>query len=200
MSGRKLRQPISEDRIAEVFSDKQIQRLATLDKLPKTSNLERFGKRVREVACVYAREARTPSANQVYEEVANLHKAAARARYDELADLLAQLSEAARDVLKIRRLGIELPTPDTLRDPDQRAEACEAVVRFSSLGGGWTEGRMRPTGRRSRTWKPKVWAPAPSRHFPRRKAERSLVTNLKATHLEACGQLPPHRPPYLQRQ
>lgn len=189
MTRKKPRQLIGEDLVTEVFSEHQIRQLASIDELPETANLERFGKRVREAARIYALEARTPDDNQVHEEIARLYKAAARSRYVDVADLLYKLSDPARHVLNMRKLGIDLPTPDALRDADRHRSSCQAVARFCSFGGGWTEGRMRPTGRRSRTWEPKIWASTPTRHFSRRKAERSFVTNLKLAHLDACGQL-----------
>jgi hypothetical protein len=108
---------------------------------------------------------------------------------------------------------LKLPSAQELRDPARREEACDAVRRFCSIGGLHITGRVRPTGRRSKTWKSLLCAdlfepgpepllagsayeptyvpvPRPAGHPPKRQAERQFVMNLQLAWLEATGKLP----------
>jgi hypothetical protein len=49
---------------------------------------------------------------------------------------------------------------------------------------------MRLTGKRSTTWQPKLFAPEPDQHPPKREAERQFVMHLQLAWLEAVGKPP----------
>jgi hypothetical protein len=93
-----------------------------------------------------------------------------------------------RRTLTNRRMR-NLPAPGELRDPLACDHAVEHLRTLIDVGGYWGEGRNRPTGRRSRTWKPLLHAPVASRGEPRREAERFLVINLQIAVSEATGKL-----------
>ena len=156
---------------------------------------------MREAARIYAQEARAPTVNELRAEIAALYAAAERKRCGQVADLLEKLSSKARELLSTRstRLNLELPTSDDLRDPPQQQNASEAVLRLCQFGGRYVEGRRRPSGKRSRTWRPYLVAPEPRRHVPKRDAELNFIMWLQIGWLEATGKRPslaanPNRP------
>jgi hypothetical protein len=85
------------------------------------------------------------------------------------------------------RLVRDLPTAAEFRDPAARGIAVAHLRTLINVGGNWTEGRNRPSGRRSRAWKPVLHAPAASRGEPRREAERSLTMWLQIAVSDATG-------------
>ena len=154
----------------------------------------RFGDGIRAAATLYAEQAKEPTVNELYIEIASLHRAAGRRAYDRLAILLERLSPKARNLLNGRAarpsIGTKLPPPEALRDDVKREAACELVEMLCCTGGHYIEGRRRPSGKRSRTWRPRLYAPEPRRHVPRREAERGFVMWLRMAWLEATGVRP----------
>lgn len=183
---------IRTDDVPRVFDDARICELAIIVKLPAKADRTLFAHGIRFAASTYAVEARLPNANQVHREIRALHRAADRYWYEEVADRLEKLSPPARRFLNARKIGIDFPSPDPLRDVGQQQKACEAVARFCRIGGRVTPDRQRPSGRRSRTWKTELWAPTLSPKFSRREAELTFVRNLIFAHLESCGEIPAH--------
>jgi hypothetical protein len=145
-------------------------------------------------ARIYARDAREPNDNELHAEIAALHKVAERRDFEQVAQLLAALSPPAREQLKNRGKWqgrkFSLPTPKALREPRLREGACTAVARLCRTGGGYVEGRLRPSGKRSLTWRWRLYAPEPRSHFPKRQAERDFVMWLRLAWLEAVGEAP----------
>jgi hypothetical protein len=89
-------------------------------------------------------------------------------------------------------LTIALPTPRDLRDEASRDRACEDAARLCSFGVEFDEGRLRPSGKRSRpVLKRLLFAPEPQKNFPKRVAERNFVMGLSIAWLEATGTAPP---------
>ena len=84
-----------------------------------------------------------------------------------------------------------VPLPETLRDRARREEACATVVQLCQYGGHWVQGRKRPSGKRSWSWRPYIRAPEPRRHFPKREAERTFVMWLRTAWLDATGEEAP---------
>jgi hypothetical protein len=165
--------------------------------LPDAAAWRRFADGVREAARMYAGDARTPSVGEMRGEIARLHRAAARREYERVADLIEALSPEARRRLQARastpgfnNAKLKMPPPEALRDPARREPACDVVRRFCSLGRRYIEGRMRPSGKRSRTGQPLLHAPKPLPHPPKRDAERQFVINLQLAWLEATGEKP----------
>jgi hypothetical protein len=182
---------IAAEDVDRVFHDEQIAELATIAKLPADADRQRFAQGIRDAVRIYARDAREPTDNDLHREIKELHGAADRRRYDQLAALAEGLSPKARNSLNTRgaRLGVMLPSPEALRGA-QREEACAAIVKLTQFGGEYRKGRKRPGGKRSRTWQPLLYAPQRQRNFPKREAERDFTMWLAAAYGDAVGQLP----------
>ena len=169
-----------------------------------------FGEGVREAARIFARDARNPTGNELATEIEELHRAVDPAKprqWDRVAMLLESLSPKARDMLIDRgarpALRIELPSADAVRDPERRETACDAVSKLCQFGSRYTEGRRRPSGKRSRPdWRPVLFAPEPQRNFAKRDAERDFVMWLSIAWHCATDGTPPRtaRHPDASRQ
>jgi len=192
VASTKSREPISAADIPRIFDDACVNTLAAIGRLPATADRKCFAEGVREAARIYAQEARAPTVNELRAEIAALYAAAERKRCGQVADLLEKLSSKARELLSTRstRLNLELPTSDDLRDRPQQQNASEAVLRLCQFGGRYVEGRRRPSGKRSRTWRPYLVAPEPRRHVPKRDAELNFIMWLQFAWLEASGAKP----------
>lgn len=186
------RPTIKAEDVPHVFNGACIKRLADIGKLANNADIAILDAGLRHAANTYALEARLPNVNDVHREIGALHKAALARRptHETVARLLQNLSPAARDEIVAAGGELILPSPDDLREPSRRKDACSTIERLCSFGGSVAAGRMRTTGRRSRTWKPVLSAPPATRHFDRRAAERNFVTNLRLTILEATGRSP----------
>lgn len=193
----KLRKPIAAADIRRIFDDACIDSLADIGQLPAGADRKCFAESVREAARIYARDACLPTDNELHAEIAALYRAAERKRFGEVATLLEQLSPRGRKLLNKRE--VQLPASEDLRDATRQGKACEIISRLCQYGGEYGEGRRRPSGKRSRTWQPRLAAPQPRRNFPRRDAERDFIMWLQLTWLEATGERPslaanPERP------
>jgi len=210
MAGTRSQRAITTDQVPHVFNDARIEQLASIGKPPSHTNMQRFADGIREAARKYATEIRQPNDNEVYAEILRLHRAAERRYYSEVATLVKKLSLRARDLLKcdelrtirspavtsdsrrirhhtsLRWTKVALPSPEALLD-ERRDHACATVIKLCQNGGGWVEGRKRPSGKRSWTWRPYFRAPEPQRHFPKREEELSFVMWLRIAWLEATG-------------
>jgi hypothetical protein len=188
MASTKSRNPIAAADIQRIFGDARIDTLATIARLPADANRKRFAYGIREAARVYARDARTPTDNELHAEIAALYSAAKRKRVEQVADLFEKLSPKARELLRKRatRLSLPLPASEDLRDAARKQKACEAVLSLSQCGGDYIE-RSR---RRSDPWRPLLVGPKPCQHFPKRDAERDFVMWLQLAWLEATGKPP----------
>jgi hypothetical protein len=184
VANTKSRDPIACADIPGVFDDARIDALAAIGWLPTDAKRTRFAEGIREAARIYAREARTPTDNELNAEIAALYGAAKRKRYGQVAALLEKLSSPARKLLSKRatRLSLELPAPEGLRGTTQQ-KACDIVLKLCQHGGSYDEGRRR-------RWHPLLSAPKRSKNFPRRDAERDFVMWLQFAWLEATDKLP----------
>jgi hypothetical protein len=108
-----------------------------------------------------------------------------RSAFGEMLPMLMAHAEES-----VTAAGIELPPTETLCDETQREKACDAIVMLCRTGGRHIEGRKRPSGRRSRSWQARLYAPEPSRHPGKRKAERAFLRRLQLAWLEATGERP----------
>ena len=192
---KKTRPIILAEDVPVIFDDKCIAELAKIARLPPGADAAAFAAGIREAARIFARDASMPTGNELHDEIDELFKAADRRSYNEVADVLERLSPQARDILENRgarpSIGIEVPSPDLLRDPARREEACKGIARLCQFGGHFIEGRRRHSGKRSRpVWRPLINAPAKQRNFPRRKAERDFVMWLSVAWSEATGSEP----------
>jgi hypothetical protein len=186
---------ISLEEVTVRFDTKCIQELAHMGKLPPYADLQVFAKVLHKGLRAYAQARRAPSGNEVHREIRSLEKAASRGKFEEVAYLLESLSPTARDWIRERlstpawrKRGVGLPEPATLRNPAHRKKECELVRQLCTIGAVIRDGRLRPTGKRSRgTYHPVLYGPIPTRHFPRRDAELDLVTALQDAFHRATG-------------
>jgi hypothetical protein len=192
MVSAKSREPIAAAAIPHIFDDACIDRLAAIGGLPRGADRKIFAEGVREAARIYARDARIPTDNELHAEIAALYREAERKRCGQAAALLEKLSPKARELLRKRatRLNLELPASEDLRAATQQGNTCEVILRLCQYGGRYIEGRRRPSGKRSRTWRPLLVSPKPRRNFARRDAERNFVMWLQIAWLEATGKSP----------
>ena len=151
---------------------------------------------------MFVREVQVPTANEVRSEISALYKAAAQRDFERAASLLGSLSQGALALFEEPPLALEikansqcavaktsraervrsrktrqsarpLPSPSELRDDASRDQACATIEGLCRIGGQLVEGRRRPLGKRSRAnFRPHLFAPSASRHFPKRDAER----------------------------
>jgi hypothetical protein len=187
----KARRTIAAEDVDRVFNDKYIEKFAA--RLPTGADRRRFANAIREAARIYARDAPEPTVNELRAEIAALYNAADRRQCDRLAIQIEQLSPKARNLLNRRgtRLGLALPPPKAMNGTEAD-KACIIVAKLASIGGGYIDGRMSPTGKRSRTWRPLLHAPKSQRSPPKREAERQFIINLQLAWLEATG-VPPSK-------
>jgi hypothetical protein len=190
VANTKSRKPIADADVPRIFDDARIDKLADIGRLPQDANRERFAQGVRKAAIIYARDARIPTYSELNAEIAALYRAAERKRCGEVAALLETLSPKARELLSKRatRLNLELPASEDLRDAMRQGKACEVILRLCQYG-GCVKDRLRPSGKRSRTWRPLLVAKSP-KSFPRRPAEQDFVIWLQLAWLEATGKRP----------
>jgi hypothetical protein len=192
VANTKSRKPIADADIPRIFDDARIAKLADIGRLPPDANREPFAEGVRKAAIIYARDARIPTDNKLNAEIAALYRAAERKQCGQIAASLEELSPKARKLLSKRatRLSLQLPASEALRDTAQQKAACDTVLKLCQHGGSYGKGRRRSSGKRSRTWRPLLHAPKPSRNFPKRDAELNFIMWLQAAWLESAGELP----------
>src|SRR5215207_5027478 len=146
---------IAPERVDEAFDDNWIAELAR-SKLPIRGDLGRFGADLRSDVRIYTEDVRTPTRNERHGEIRKLNSAAQKRSFKQVADLLRDLSFMSRAFLNERGLRwgvpVTLPQPEALLDEGKREQACVLISRLCQYGGAIVDGRMRPTGRRSRTF------------------------------------------------
>jgi hypothetical protein len=191
----KSRRTIALEDVDRIFDADCIKALAKLSKLPEGADIEKFGERIKEDARIYARDAGEPSNNELHDEIKALHDASEKKVFERVAYLIEHLSPRARSELvgrsKRRTPGAGFPQSNDLRVIDQREAVCATIASLCRMGGSYVEGRMRPSGKRSRTWQWLYYAPELRRHFPKRSAERDFVMHLAITWCEITGKRPP---------
>jgi hypothetical protein len=194
---------ITIDEVPRVFDDACFRRLARMGKMSSDANLEVFATTLQDGLRRYAQTTRAPSSSSVHQHIAALEKAASRKKYDRVADLLwspLSAAEAARNCLRERLTtpawrgrGVTLPSAAALQDPNLRTEACELIRRLCTVDAKPHPGRLRPTGKQSRsTIKVQLYGPTPSTCVSKRDAERELVTSVQDAYLRAHDYKPPY--------
>jgi hypothetical protein len=177
------------EQVEQVFDDRFIQTLTEVARLPADADKQRFAESVREAARVYVKDVQEPNANELNSQIKGLHHAAQRQEYDRVATLLESLSTKAREMLKNNLT--DLPPTAALRDHVLRKDACETIANGCRIGAGIIEGRMRPSGKRSKSWQWMIYGPTLSRNAPKRQAERDFVMHLQLAWAESVGKKPP---------
>lgn len=186
---------ISENDVDRVFDANCIRELAELSKLSKDADIERLGNEIRENARIYAKAAREPSANDLHDEIEALHNASDKNLFEQTGSLIDCLSGPARALLIGRweqaNPGAHFPRAIDLKDIGLREGVCAKIASACRIGGGVADDRMRPTGKRSKTWKVALYAPDKTKHFPKTAAEDQFLAHLAITWCEITGELPP---------
>src|SRR5262249_10516364 len=137
---------ISLDDVPVVFDGRRLKELAHIARLPADADRVVFAKSVFDAVREYAQSARIPTPNDVHRAIKALHRSASRAKYDEAAGLLENLSSEARDWLNKRGKrpgweetygapGVTLPDAASLRDPRHCRADCDLIVLMCTDGG-----------------------------------------------------------------
>jgi hypothetical protein len=189
--------PIAEKEVPTVFTYEVVANLAAEVKLPFIRDMKRFAVGICASVVEYAVHARLPTPNTVHRQIAGLYCAAAGLRYEKAAEMRENMSDAAREIVENRARHMsrglvvngepaewKLPTPEQLRDPDRRDDACETIRSILSRGGRAKKGS-------SREYKTTLYGPAPSRAEPRRAAEKAFLMRLQAYYADATECKPP---------
>jgi hypothetical protein len=191
----KARRTIPESDVDQIFDADCIRELAKESKLPKDADLEKLGSEIRENARIYAKAATEPTANELHDEIKALHDASDKNQFEQAGVLIDNLSARARSALVGRweqaNPGVEFPQEIDLNNIDCREAICAKIASLCRIGGKVTDARMRPSGRRSKTWEVAYYAPEKTRHFPKTAAEDQFVAHLALTWCEMTGELPP---------
>ena len=196
---------INEDEVPQVFGDRAVTRLATKAGLPERTDTQRLAKGIRASAQQYALDADRPTPNTIRREIDMLQRAAGGRRYEQVARLLAELSEPTHELLARRAANIQsgsssedeqtawsMPKPEQLHECASRNDACDMVYSLTVTGGYPVKGRRRPSGNQYAKLQVRLYAPAPSRAEPRREAERTFVMCLRADYRDATDRMPPN--------
>ena len=174
--------------------DEKIRELARDAPLPPGADHERFVEGLRAAFRNYVRE-RPQNWNKAAHEIRVLEAAARRRNYAKAMESWANLSDFARYFLKHFQTVIDIDKIDGMcadptRRDERRDEMMMAIEHACSYGGRWVEGRLRPSGRRSRSWRPLLVAPTPVKNPRRHEAESRFVTWLEVAWQEATGAPP----------
>jgi hypothetical protein len=114
---KKKQNAIAASDVPRVFNDERIKQLAAVGQLPDRADRQRFGEGLREVALIYAHDARSPTIGAVRDEIAAFYNAAERRQYSRVVMLRAHLSPQAHAHLtarlklpSVRDAGLKLPS------------------------------------------------------------------------------------------
>jgi hypothetical protein len=186
---------ISENDVDRIFDANCIRGLAELSKLSKDADIEKLGKEIRENARIYLKAASEPSANELHDEIKALHDASDKCLFEQTGRLIDNLSLRARSALIGRweqtNPGTAFPQGNDLKNVDTRQGVCGEIAGICRIGGNVADARMRPSGRRSKTWEVLYYAPEKTRHFPKTAAEDQLVMHLAILWCDMTGKMPP---------
>ena len=185
---RKARARKTEDP-EQIFTEAVVCRMLAAARVGYQVDPERLRKGLIDAAGRFAWDV-AHDGNRLHREIAALHAAAQHRRFPAARTALACLSQEASDILN-QREHLQLPPllgPDDLLDPAKREKTREAIIDRCETGGRWVLGRKRPTGRRSKTWKPELYAPELKEHPEKVAPERDFVMWLQVAFAEATGQ------------
>lgn len=181
---------ISVDDVSTVFDEARIARFAECYKLPPDADMDRFKLGTRTAAEIYLRDVAEPNHNDIRREVRKLYVAAHRGLYAEATEIVTHLSPPTCQLLNRRNLPgtALLNDASPLLDPARQKTACQQLAALCQIGARWLPGRNRPSGRQSSRLDIELCAPNPTRHFEKRKAERTFYMWLRIAWLEATGE------------
>src|SRR5262245_4102882 len=182
-----------------VFNDEIVKEWALTLKPPADPDIARFAQSIRISARIFLEAKGRLSAPQFRAVIERLYHLNTRAEdgNDRTARALARAVDAmpadVRQWLLSQRPHDRIPTATEILSPPTRERAVERFRLILSWGGRVVDGRKRPDGRRSRSFKPRLRLPPqqikPGR--PRGEAEREFVQWLAVAYVEATGRSPP---------
>jgi hypothetical protein len=191
---------IADKDIEVVFDSSVVAELAKCIKAPADANLVRFGDDIRAAARAYLAEYARTDWKAIAAQIRDLYRYADKAERgaDEaavrLADYLGSINLSTRQWLERCALRpIPFPTPVEIIDKQTRQQAVQRLRRIVSYGLQPANGRLRPSGKRSRSNKPILRAPVVGRGGVRDLAARGFVQHLALAYLEVTGRSAPRR-------
>jgi hypothetical protein len=202
---------ISIGDIERVFNDGTVEELAKIAQLPPDADLSRFKANLRLDAGLFIQSKARMSMPRLREAIQRLYSLNRRAERggDRAARLLARaVGVASPEVWRwLSRGGPHaqtIPTAAEILAQETRQIAVERLRLIFTFGGCRGFGRKRPSGSRSRSFRPllripgidqrakdKLGRPIGRRGRPRGEAEREFLQNLALSYLEATGSPPP---------
>jgi hypothetical protein len=192
----KVRRTIAEKDVDRIFDIACIKQLATLAGLKENPDTEQqLGKLVREDVRIFCRDVLESTNNDLHREMKRLHDVCEKRAFEQAGAVFACISSRTRSELVERwertNRGTRFPAPEDFTMAEHREAACSAIASVCRIGGSYIDGRLRPSGKRSRTWQWLYYAPEPKRHFQKTSAELRLVMHLALTWLIVTGKSPP---------
>ena len=190
---------ISLGDVESVFNDSVVTTLAEDLQVP-TQARSRFAQSVRLDARLFLEAKARPNYPALAAAIKRLYQLVTRAERGsdlEVRRLIRSIEETSADVWDWLNLGklkrYAAPAAEEFLSPQRRQSAIEGLRQFLTIGGSIVEGRKRPGGRRSRSFKPLLRIPANMKLGRQRgQAERDFVGWLSLTYLEATDKLPPN--------
>jgi hypothetical protein len=187
--------------VDRIFNDAAIDELAGILKVHPDP---RFSQSIRYDVRLFIQIKGRLSIPNLRKEIAKLYRLNSRAMSnDQGAQELARAVDAmpvdVREWLaRCNPEGRNIPTTEEITSPKTRAGAVQQLRVILSYGTDVErKGRKRPTGKRSRSFKPALLrvpvGTSSKEGRPRGNAEREFVRNLGLTYLEATGKRPPYK-------
>jgi hypothetical protein len=197
--GRKRRLLIALDEIDQTIDDAAIMELAKIARSPANASLSRFAQNIRNDARLFIEAMGRLNIPKLREEIARLYGLTSRAASGgkatiQLARALEAMPTEVRDWLaRSDHTSRNIPTAAEILSPATRTDAVDRLRLILSYGGVVEDGRKRPTGKRSRSFRSLLRVPASiKRGAPPGEAERDFVQNLALTYTELTGKKTPY--------
>jgi hypothetical protein len=189
-----------------VFNDEIVKELAQTAKLPADADIARFAQSIRISARIFLEAKNKLNFPQPRTAIERLYRLNTRAEdgNDRTARALARAVDAmpadVRQWLQSYNTLYprNIPTAAEILSPPSRESAVTRLRQILSYGGSVVEGRKRPGGRRSRSFKPLLRLPPEQikRGRPRGEAEREFLQWLAVAYAEATRRPPPRTAHY----
>jgi hypothetical protein len=175
----------------EIFSDAVIKRLAEASKLPPKADRSLFGELLRGAAELYREEAGWASAAKIRADVKAIRRTV-RPINDQKKDrkphlIIKALRESSPETRRMLRRRAEnrgdpFPSDDEIADSARNGAAVRTLDALTRIGGSV------PSGKRSKHYEVKLYAPESPRNFAKREAEHAAVKRLRVAWRWAVAQ------------
>ena len=156
-------------------------------------NLYKKARRLHEVKVELEKQESYPSTRSTAEKIEH-YRAKAEVEAIALSLALSRLSAVTIALLNDRGRhrpdGLQLPTPDEVKDPERYSDVCERIFSLCSIGRTRRLGRDRGIGKQSMTVEIEYYAPKRTPHPKKREAEMNFIMWVQVAWLEATGILP----------